>query len=167
MVVQEGEGVADVLLVELDDLELRKQELRQRDGERLHGHTVAEGDLVAHPEVADEDVDLPVVPLVEEEQPLPAVHRVEPRLRNVPQGLEEPLRLGGFALRCDPIQVRVLPLEAGARPSRARTLTATPPSRRSATSWRSASSVTRTASSTMSALISLFSLLVTTPPVLS
>src|SRR5829696_8442035 len=113
MVVQEGEGVAHVLLVELDDLELRKQELSQRYCKRLQGHTVPEGDLVAHPEVADKDVDLPVVLLVEVKQPLPAIHRVEPRLRNVSQGLEEPLRLGGFAFLCDPIQVSVLPLEGG------------------------------------------------------
>src|ERR671920_1392771 len=113
MVVQEGEGVADVLLVELDDLELRKQELSQRDGKRLHGHTVPEGDLVAHPEVADEDVDLPVVLLVEVEQPLPAVHRIETCLRNVSKGLEEPLHLGGLTLLCDPIQISVLPLEGG------------------------------------------------------
>src|SRR5215204_3212648 len=113
MIVQEGEGVADVLLVELDDLELRKQELSQRDGKRLHGHTVPEGDLMAHPEVADKDVDLPVVLLVEVKQPLPAVHRVETCLRNVSQGLEEPLHLGGLPLLCDPIQVSVLPLEGG------------------------------------------------------
>src|SRR5215211_2552230 len=113
MVVQEGEGVADVLLVELDDLELREQQLSERDGERLHGHTVPEGDLVAHPEVADKDVDLPVVLLVEVKQPLPTVHRVEPRLRNVSQGLEEPLRLGGFTLLRNPIQVSVLSLEGG------------------------------------------------------
>src|SRR5688500_7717767 len=113
MVVQDGEGVADILLVELDDLELRKQELCERDGKRLHGHTVSEGDLVAHPEVADEDVDLPIVLLVEVKQPLPTIHRVETRLRNVPQGLEEPLHLRGLTLLCDPIQVSVLPLEGG------------------------------------------------------
>src|SRR5215207_1160697 len=113
MVVQQGEGVADVLLVELDDLELRKQKLSERNGKRLHGHTVPEGDLVAHPEVADKDVDLPVVLLVEVKQPLPTVHRIEPRLRNVSQGLEEPLHLGGLPLQRDPIQVSVLPLEGG------------------------------------------------------
>ncbi len=63
--MQEGEGVAHVLLVELDDLELGKQELRERDGKRLHCHTVPERDLVAHPEVADQNVDLPVVLLIE------------------------------------------------------------------------------------------------------
>src|SRR5215211_8328180 len=105
MIVQEGKGVADVLLVELDDLELGKQELRERDGERLHGHTVAEGNLLAHPELTDKHVDLPVVLLVEVQEPLPAVERVEARLGNVSEGLEEPLHLGGFALLCDPIEV--------------------------------------------------------------
>ena len=151
VVVQEGEGVADVLLVELDDLELREQELGQRDRERLQGHTLAEGYLVAHPEGADQDVDLPVVLLVEVKQALPAVHRVEPRLRNVSQGLEELLRLRED-LPLGMIQSRSAysRSKAGCRPSFARTFMATPPSRRRATSSGSASSATRTASSTTS-----------------
>src|SRR3712207_7661551 len=51
---------------------------------------------------------LPVVLFVEVQEPLPAVHSVEARLRNVSEGFEEALHLGGFALTGDSIEVGVL-----------------------------------------------------------
>src|SRR3954469_937002 len=63
----EEQRVADALLVELDDLQLRQQQLREGDGPVLYLEAIAERDLVAHAERADEDVDLAVVRRVEEE----------------------------------------------------------------------------------------------------
>src|SRR3712207_7982194 len=47
----------------------------------------------------------------EEEEPLPAVDRVEADVRRVADGVEEPLRLGRFAPGHDPVEVGVLALE--------------------------------------------------------
>src|SRR3954453_11291817 len=63
----EEQRVADALLVELDDLQLRQQQLREGDGPVLYLEAIAERDLVAHAERADEDVDLAAVLRFEEE----------------------------------------------------------------------------------------------------
>ena len=61
VLVEERDRVTHVLLVQLDDLELREQQLRQRHRLALRGEPALERDLVTHPERADEHVDLPVV----------------------------------------------------------------------------------------------------------
>ncbi len=69
MVIGEVVDVALVPLCELHDLQLGEQELRQRDRERLLFQAVGDRDLVAHREVADENVELAGIGLVVEEQP--------------------------------------------------------------------------------------------------
>ena len=87
--VQEGDRVADVLLVQLGDLELREQELGQRDGQRLEGEPAFEGNLVRHAEAADEDVGLASVLLVDEEEPLAPVQCVEGHVRLIAELAQE------------------------------------------------------------------------------
>src|SRR5215218_8009152 len=111
VVAEQRQGITYVLLVELYDLQLGKQQLRQRDRHRFQGQPLAEADLVAHPEDADEDVHLPVVLLIEEKKALPAVDRVETNLGRVAQTLEETLRLPRGTLGCDPVEVGVIALE--------------------------------------------------------
>ncbi|MDP8952939.1 MAG: hypothetical protein M3N18_12040 [Actinomycetota bacterium] len=106
--MQQRQSVQDILLVEFHDLQLGEQQFRQRNRRGLHVEPFAEGDRVGHPEGADEDIHLPVVSLVEEQQPLPAVDRVKADLRRVAQSLEEPLSLGRRAFRRDPVGVPVL-----------------------------------------------------------
>src|ERR687897_2804120 len=50
VVVQQREGVTDVLLIELHDLELGEQQLGQRDRNGLECEPLAEWYLVGHPE---------------------------------------------------------------------------------------------------------------------
>src|SRR3712207_8842710 len=52
----------------------------------------------------------------EEEEPLPAVDRVEADVRRVADGVEEPLRLGRFAPGHDPVEVGVLALKGRVQP---------------------------------------------------
>src|SRR5215211_322781 len=111
VVVQERQGIPNVLLVELYDLQLGQQQLRERNRHRFQSQPLAEADLVAHLEGADEDVHLPAVLLVEEEEALAAVERVETNLGRVAQTLEEPLRLPRGAPGHDPVQVGVVALE--------------------------------------------------------
>src|SRR5215216_1629806 len=111
VVVQERQGIADVLLVELYDLQLGQEQLRQRDRHGLQGEPFAEADLVGHPEDADENIHLPIVLLVEEQQAFLAVDRVEAHVWPVAHGLEESLRVGRRASSSDPIQIGVLALE--------------------------------------------------------
>src|SRR5215212_4055634 len=113
VVVQQREGVADILLVELYDLELGEQQLCQRDRNGLDGEPLAERYLVGHPEGADQDVDLPFVLLVEEKEALLAVDRVESDVWYVAYGVEELLRVRRLALGHDPVQVGVFALEGG------------------------------------------------------
>ena len=107
-----------------------------------------------HPEGADEDVHLPTVLLVEEQQSLPTVDRVKANLGRVAQSLEELLRVGRHAFRCDPIRVAVLAPEHRKEAILPRSLVAIPPSSRRAILRRFASSTIRKASSTTSDRIS-------------
>jgi hypothetical protein len=63
--VEQEHGVADVLLVDLDDLELWQQQLGQRHRRVLDLEPVSQRDLVAHPEHVREEVDLAAMVLVE------------------------------------------------------------------------------------------------------
>ena len=96
----------------LVDLELRQEQFGQRDSQWLQGETVAETDLVTHLEGADQDIHLTPVLLVEEQQPLAPVERVEPCLGLVALILKKPLRFGGGPFRRDPIEIRVPALES-------------------------------------------------------
>jgi hypothetical protein len=71
------EAVPDVLLVELGDLQLGEEKLGEWDRLLLERQAVTEPDLVRHAESGDEDVDLPPVLVVEEEEALVPVQRVE------------------------------------------------------------------------------------------
>jgi hypothetical protein len=109
--VEQQDGVADVLLVELDDLELGEQQLRQRYRRGVELEALGERDLVAHAEGADEDVDLPAVVVVEEQRALARVHRVERDVRvvaRVAQQLVEPARI---TLGDGEVEVLVLAIE--------------------------------------------------------
>ena len=59
--MQECERVADVLLVQLGDLELRQQQFGERHGQGFQSQATFEGDLVGHAEGPDEDVRLSTV----------------------------------------------------------------------------------------------------------
>src|SRR5918912_1064551 len=74
---QERERVDHVLLVQLHDLELEQQQVGGREGRPGQGEARLEVELVAHLKGAQEDVDLPTVLLVVEEQARGAVQGVE------------------------------------------------------------------------------------------
>ena len=108
-------------------------ELGERDGVAASTLEPAlERDLVAHAERADEHVDLPAVRVVEEEQPLARVHRVEADVRLVAEVAQQRLRVARALLRRREVEVLVLALERGGRPAE-RSRTATPPRSRSGT----------------------------------
>src|SRR2546430_16172234 len=77
MVIRQVVDVALSALGELHDLQLREQELRQRNRQRLPFQAIGDGNLVAHREVADENVELAGIGLVIEEQAPGSVERVE------------------------------------------------------------------------------------------
>jgi hypothetical protein len=75
--VEQEHGVTDVLLVDSNDLELRHQQLGQRDRRLLDLEAISERDLVAHTERVHEEVDLAAMVLVEVQPALMRMHRVE------------------------------------------------------------------------------------------
>ena len=107
MALEERERVPDVLLVQLRDLELRQQQLGERDRDRIDLEPGVERDLVRHGEGAYEDVDLPVVVDVEEEEPLLPVQGVEGDVRLVTLVPEELGRPARPLPRRDEVEVRV------------------------------------------------------------
>src|SRR5690349_13334173 len=76
-VEQEGHQVTPVLLIELEHLELRQQQLGERDRPRIGVATVDDRDRVTHLERAAEDVALPGIADVVAEQPTPGLQGVE------------------------------------------------------------------------------------------
>ena len=66
--VEQRERVADVLLVQLGDLQLRDEQLGERQRVGFQLETRGDGDLMRHLEAAHEDVHLTFVPVVEEQQ---------------------------------------------------------------------------------------------------
>ncbi len=89
MLGEQDQGVQDVLAVDLDDLELREEQLRQRERRARLGQAVAEVDAVAHLECIDEDIDRPTARDIDEIRLLLAEQRVLLPIRRVPLGLEE------------------------------------------------------------------------------
>ena len=87
------------------DLQLREQQLGERHASAL-ASSRPDGDLVAHAERADEDVDLPTV-LSSKNSAALAVHRVERRVRRVAEPAEERCDLARRALRRDEVDVAV------------------------------------------------------------
>ena len=77
-----------------------------------------ERDLVAHPERADEDVHLPLVRVVVEEEPFAAVHRVEAEVRLVADVAQELLQVARRLLRGREVEVLVLARERGRQAAR-------------------------------------------------
>ena len=82
---QQRDCVADVLLVQLDDLQLREQQLGQRDAQAIDLEPALERNLVRHAKGPDEHIDVASMLLVEEEQPLLRVQGVERDVRLVTQ----------------------------------------------------------------------------------
>src|SRR5262249_16849017 len=111
VVVQDRDRVAHVLLVQLDDLQLRQEELGERDRSLVELETSFERNLVAHPEGAHEHVDLAIVLLVEEEQALLRVERVERDVRLVTEFAEELLGGARRTPSRDEVEVAVGPLQ--------------------------------------------------------
>src|SRR5205807_8797543 len=87
--VEKIEDVSLVLLVDSEDLQLREQEIAERN--RLPGgrEPLADRPCVAHLEATDEDVDTPFVRGVVEEQPTVAVEAVELVVALVAERLEQ------------------------------------------------------------------------------
>jgi DNA-binding LacI/PurR family transcriptional regulator len=88
--VHDRPDVLQILLVQMDDLELREKELGKRNRLRLEMQAVGDRDHVAHAELPHEDIDLPAVLSVVEDQARRAVHRVEAGVRLVPELGEKP-----------------------------------------------------------------------------
>ena len=86
VVAKQLREIVRVLRVQLDDLQLREQQVGRRDRRRVECEAVAELDPVAHLERLDEHVELALGPV--EDQAALAVQRVEARLRRVPALLE-------------------------------------------------------------------------------
>jgi hypothetical protein len=105
---QERVDVVPVLCVQLHDLQLRHQELRERHGHGLDREPLRHRQDVAHLEGPDEDVHLPRVRLVVEEEPAGAVHRVEGSVRLVAFRDEELGDAPALALRRDEVDVAYL-----------------------------------------------------------
>ena len=116
---QERPEVLEVLLVELDDLELREQELGQREGYRVDRETLADVDGVAHAELPDEHVDVAPVGLVVEHEARSSRHRVKALVGRVPEPGEQPGDVARSLAMRDEIEVGIPALEvsgASARP---------------------------------------------------
>src|SRR5262245_12633135 len=105
MSAEESAGVADILLVELCDLQLGDQQLSERQREWLQLQALGDRNLVRHLEAADEHVDLTLVLVVEEQQPLGSVESVEGHVGLVARAAEQPLSGPGGALRGDEVDV--------------------------------------------------------------
>jgi hypothetical protein len=93
--MEQEHGVTDVLLVDLDDLELRQQQLGQGHRRGLDLEPFSEWDLVAHPKHVHEEVDLAAMVLIEVQRALAGVHRVEGDVglvAGLPQDLIGPTR---------------------------------------------------------------------------
>src|SRR5207237_4968822 len=75
--VQEVEDVALVLLVEREDLQLREEQVTERDRPPGDGEPPLERPHVTHLEAPDEDVDAPLVLQIVEKQAAMTVQSVE------------------------------------------------------------------------------------------
>ena len=91
MIENEGEGVDDVLGVDLHDLQLRQQQVGRRERLRVELKAIVELEGVTHAEPADEDIELPPIALVVEEQAAIAMQVVEAAIGHVPELGQEPL----------------------------------------------------------------------------
>ena len=107
--MQEVEDVALVLLVEREDLQLREEQVRERDRPRGDGEPPLERPHVTHLEPADEDVDAPLVLQVVEQQSAVTVQAIELTVALVPELLEQLGDDRAFALRGDEVDVVVRP----------------------------------------------------------
>jgi hypothetical protein len=83
VVGQEAGDVAEVLAVDLPDLELGQEQVREREGRAGSAEPAPKVDGVRHPDLVDHDVDRPATVRMPEVQPLRAVDRVEQLLRDV------------------------------------------------------------------------------------
>jgi hypothetical protein len=111
MAVQDSEGVTNVLLVQLRDLELRQKELREGQRSGLELETLVEGNPMRHPKLANEDVDLALVLVVEEEESFVTVQGVEGDVRLVALVAQESRGEGRTPAYGHEIEVAVLARE--------------------------------------------------------
>jgi len=115
-VQEEGDHVLEVAVGPLDDLQLGQQEVRRVDRRPRGGEPVPEHQGVAHDQPVDEDVDLPAGRVVQEDEALVAVQRVEVAVGTQPvhaQRLLDPRPLAAPAH-----EVEVLPHPVERRPAR-------------------------------------------------
>ena len=89
MLGEQDQRVEHVLAVDLDDLELRQEELGERQRRRRLGQPVAELEAMAHLEAVHEHVDRPVAGHVDEVGLLAAEQGVVPLVRRVALAREE------------------------------------------------------------------------------
>src|SRR5690606_9384115 len=109
-------GIAAVLGVELDDLQLGEQQVGGRERVLAHAQLIGQRQPVAHLEGLDERVDLVARRRVLEEQPARAVQRVELAPRLPAQLGDRALDLSAVALRADQVDVVVIALEVVGEP---------------------------------------------------
>src|SRR3979411_324552 len=88
MLEREAVYVALVSLVQLDDLQLREQQLGQRNGERVVVQAGGDGDRVAHRELTQENIQLAALRVVIEAKPARAADHVDPLVDSI-AGLKE------------------------------------------------------------------------------
>src|ERR1700722_13274974 len=111
--VKDRDHVAQILLVERDDLKLGEQQLCEREGQWIDRDPAVDRDLVTHAKRAHEDVELTLVYEVVEQQPLVPVNRVKLLLRLPAHLLDEPGHQLPAPLERHEIDVLVLARQAG------------------------------------------------------
>jgi len=111
------EEVVEVLLVHLDDLYLRHEQVGEGESVGIDCQPVLEIHCVVHAELVQEHLDMSVVDVVLELQPLVAVEDVERLVRDIPEVDERLLDDGRLCAQPHEVDVRVGPLaefQAGA-----------------------------------------------------
>jgi hypothetical protein len=89
MVDEQGHDIPDVLGAYLDYLQLRSEQVGERDRLNIEFESVLEIETMAHVEDVEEDVGPPLQPQVVEDEALVPLHGIESVSGHVTEALEE------------------------------------------------------------------------------